>query len=300
MNNSRSILLLGSPSDFSATVLSRLAGAGISNIRAALLREFPATPPTFDGPANPLDVRVRHPLSQAAERCATPLRTLTTLSDITRDSAPPELIVTACFPRRLPAAILDWPRFGCLNMHPSLLPAYRGPNPVFWQLRAGESMSGVTIHKLNPELDAGDIVAIKTVPLGDATTAAAITRSLVDAGSRLLVQLLREHDWDALPGAAQDHTKATYYSTPTQEDFRIFEHWSAHRAFGFMRGTEAWGQPYVLDTGGRRLLLERALEFSPAEELSAPWVRDGNSLRIALQPGVLRAIGTEIALTPGR
>ena len=300
MNNDRSVLLLGSPGEFSAGVLSHLAGAGITGLRAAVLRDMPATPAPVDVPAYPLKVRVQHPLSVAAEQYGTPLENLAALTDIPKGAAPPGLIVTACFPRRLPGAILDWPLYGCLNVHPSLLPAYRGPNPVFWQLRAGETMSGVTIHKLDAELDAGDIVATESIALGEPTTAAAITGTLVDAGGRLLAQLLKEHDWDALPGTAQDHAKATYDSWPTRNDFRIFAHWSAERAFRFMHGTAAWGQPYVFESAGKRLLLERALDFNATGALSAPWVRDGNSLRIALKSGVLHAIGTEVALTPGR
>ena len=226
----------------------------------------------------------------AAEQFDTPLENLAALTDILSGAAPPGLIITACFPRRLPGAILDWPRYGCLNVHPSLLPAYRGPNPVFWQLRAGETMSGVTIHKLDADLDAGDIVATKSIALPEARTAAVITGALVDAGGRLLAQLLTEHDWDALPGTAQDHAKATYDPWPTRKDFRIFEHWSAERAFRFMHGTVAWGQPYVFESGGKRVVLDRALDFNPADALSAPWVRDGDSLRIALRPGVLRAV----------
>lgn len=296
----QSILLLGSRSDFSAIVLSHLARAGFARLRAAVLKDVPAASSAFETASHSLAVSVPDPLSRAAEKYGTPLDTFDALTDILRHDVHPDLIVTACFPRRLPPALLNRPRSGCLNVHPSPLPAYRGPSPVFWQLRAGETMSGVTIHKLSEALDAGDIVARESIPLSAEMTAQAINRALVDAGGRLLVRALTQTDWDALPSTVQDHAKASYYSWPVADDFEISKHWSAERAFRFMRGTAAWGQPYVVDLEGARLVLDRALEFDAAGQLPVAWARDGDDVRIAFKPGVLRAVGRESRFKSGR
>ena len=81
-------------------------------------------------------------------------RTLELLADLQ-----PDLIAVACFPYIFPSALLQLPRYGCLNLHPSLLPAYRGPLPLFWMARQGERQAGVTLHFLDEGLDTGDIVA---------------------------------------------------------------------------------------------------------------------------------------------
>ena len=71
----------------------------------------------------------------------------------------PDLIVVSCFARKLPESVLSIPHIGCFNLHPSLLPAYRGPVPLFWQFRAGVKTFGITLHRMSSRLDAGNIVA---------------------------------------------------------------------------------------------------------------------------------------------
>ncbi len=71
----------------------------------------------------------------------------------------PDLILVSCYARKIPQAILDIPVHGSFNLHPSLLPAYRGPAPVFWQFRDGLSEFGVTLHRMTETMDAGEIVA---------------------------------------------------------------------------------------------------------------------------------------------
>lgn len=297
MNRTPTILMLGSRSDFSAIVLSHLARAGIARLCAVVLKSAPAAVVT----ASPsFTVSVSDPLSQAAKDCETPLHTLEELADIQSLGRHPDLIVTACFPRRLPPALLEHSRLGCLNVHPSLLPAYRGPSPVFWQLRADERMSGVTIHKLSDELDAGDIVASDTVMLLPEMTAKQINLTLVEAGARLLVRTLKHNDWRRLPGTAQDPAKASYFSWPAAGDFRITRHWSAQRAYRFMRGTLEWGHTYELDVDNERLILGRALAYDAAGRMPVAWARDADTARIALNPGVLHASLRDVLVIPGR
>src|SRR5260370_41585520 len=80
----------------------------------------------------------------------------------------PDLICVACFSRAIPRVILAIPRLGCLNVHPSLLPANRGPEPLFWTFRLGHERSGVTIHLMGGGLDSGDIVGQHEVGVPEA------------------------------------------------------------------------------------------------------------------------------------
>src|SRR5947207_2406653 len=80
----------------------------------------------------------------------------------------PDMICVACFSKRIPRDILDIPRLGCLNVHPSLLPANRGPEPLFWTFREGNESTGVTIHLLDEGMGSGDVLAqeVIAVPAG--------------------------------------------------------------------------------------------------------------------------------------
>lgn len=277
-------------------VLSHLAGCGVARISAAVLGRSSAPSPEPRPAA--LAVDVPDPLARAARAHGAPLHILDAPVDVLRLDERPDLIVTACFPARLPGVVLRTPRAGCLNLHPSLLPAYRGPSPIFWQLRDGASRGGVTVHKLDDALDTGDIVAAQAceIPLG--ATAAELTRDFVDAGARLLVAALARAEWHTLPGTPQDDARASYHPWPRPEHFRLQTSSSAERAFRFMRGTSAWGQPYVVDMPDARLSLERAVAFDASAQLPRAWAQEGDRLHVACKPGVLRAVGRAQPFTP--
>lgn len=290
MRRARSILLLGSRSGFTAMVLSELARSRAATLRAAVLGQAPRASPAAGSVSHPLAVDVPDPLAQAAAEYDVHVEALGEPADITRRGERPDLIVTACFPARLSQVLLAYPRAGGLNVHPSLLPAYRGPSPLFWQLRAGEPAGGVTIHKLSERLDAGDVVAAQSRAIPAGVTVAELNRELVDAGGRLLVAALGAHDWENLPGTPQDESRSSHHTWPVQADFRMDVRWPAERAYRFMRGTADWGQPYVVEVDGAQLMLERALGFDDSEEAPGAWVREGEVVRVAFETGVLRAL----------
>ncbi|WP_207229373.1 methionyl-tRNA formyltransferase [Ktedonosporobacter rubrisoli] len=77
----------------------------------------------------------------------------------------PDLILVAGFPRKFPPALLDVPRLGCVNWHPSLLPRYRGPEPIFWQFMNGETQTGITFHRMDADIDTGPILVQRDMEL---------------------------------------------------------------------------------------------------------------------------------------
>ncbi len=105
--------------------------------------------------------------------------------------ARPDYLVAACFPRLLPSSWLEIPAFGCLNLHPSLLPAYRGPTPLEDQLAAGETETGVTLHFMDETADSGDIVSQVRVPIDRQTTLDTLNRRTAEAGAMLLIEALQ-------------------------------------------------------------------------------------------------------------
>lgn len=115
----------------------------------------------------------------------TKLRDGTALETI--QSLAPELIVVAAYGRILPQEILDYPKLGCINVHSSLLPKYRGSAPIHWAILNGDAESGVTIMNVVLELDAGDIISQSVTPIDPDETVETLHDRLADMGAKLLV-----------------------------------------------------------------------------------------------------------------
>lgn len=200
----------------------------------------------------------------------------------------PDLVLVACFTQRLPAAVLRVPRWGCLNLHPSLLPAYRGPAPLFWQLRDGMTDIGVTVHWMDERLDTGDIAAQRPLTLPEGASGPEADRLWASAGAAMALAVLADLErghrarYPQAPGGS-------YQGHPVAADFALSADWPARRAFVFMRGTEEWGRPFLLLVGGQTYALRGAVDYSPEDELPEAVVRDGRFLRVQFTPGVLRA-----------
>lgn len=201
----------------------------------------------------------------------------------------PDFILVTCFEQRLPQALCAVPRHAALNLHPSLLPRYRGPTPLFWQLRHGEPAIGVTLHQLAREIDAGAIVAQVDCPLADGLDGVAIDERLGRAGARLFAAAVERYRDGTVETRAQVAAEASYHGPPAAEDFRVSSDWSARRLFNFMRGTGRWGRPYPITLDGREVLLHRALGYAADATLATPCQRVDDRLRFRCAPGVLEA-----------
>lgn len=218
----------------------------------------------------------------------------------------PEFLFVACFPLRLPEALLRWPTRMAINLHPSLLPAYRGPNPIFWQLRNGERGTGISLHRLTDALDAGPILFQQRVDLPQGASADELDTLLAQQGTEALCDLLSAQ---TLQPHEQDPQRATYQPLPRPEDYVLDKRWSAERAYNFMRGTRnPFGRYSILLDGQWHHLLS-ALRFDENRSLGTSYTRNishpdaqpdsqqtaqNNFLRhealsIQFSPGVLRA-----------
>ncbi|MCB0033940.1 MAG: hypothetical protein KDE51_07975, partial [Anaerolineales bacterium] len=151
----------------------------------------------------------------------------------------PTVGCVSCFSKRLPTRFLALVPDGFLNMHPSLLPAYRGPAPLFWVLREGQRRNGVTVHMMEAQLDHGDIVGQNSFALADGLSSEELEQQHATAGGRLLVQAIEQLKHGRLQGRPQGEG-GTYYSWPRGADFQLERQWSARRVFNFMRGTAEW------------------------------------------------------------
>jgi len=121
----------------------------------------------------------------------------------------PELIVVAAYGRILPDDILALPPKGCINVHSSLLPKYRGSAPINWAVINGEQESGVTIMHMAPELDAGDIILQRSTPIDPDESAAMLYDRLAELGGKLVLEAVAQIEAGTAPRIPQDPAKAT-------------------------------------------------------------------------------------------
>lgn len=130
----------------------------------------------------------------------------------------PDAIVVAAYGLFLPRAVLEAPRYGCLNIHPSLLPKYRGPSPVITAILEGQEASGVTIMLLDEGMDTGPLLAQESVAIGGEETADELTGRLFKLGSDLLVQTLEAWVGGEITPSSQNDAEATITRLLKRED----------------------------------------------------------------------------------
>jgi methionyl-tRNA formyltransferase len=222
-------------------------------------------------------------ISLFAVRDLAHMETAGTLSMVRADVA-----CVACFPRRIPRNLLHVPRRGFLNVHPSMLPEYRGPSPLFWQMRAGESRTGVSVHWMDAEFDTGPLADQRLVPLADGITETDATGLMARVSARLLVEVLDHVAAGEIPYRKQP-PGGEYLPYPRESDFSVSPTWPAQRVYNFMRGTAVWGYPYRLEMEGEELLLRDAISWSTHERLEKPLVRTDDEVVFQCSPGTVRA-----------
>jgi methionyl-tRNA formyltransferase len=132
--------------------------------------------------------------------------------------AEPQVIVVVAYGKILPESILLLPPLGCVNVHGSLLPGYRGAAPVQRALMAGEKTVGVTTMHMDKSMDTGDIILQKAVSLNGDEDYGDTILTLADVGAQLLLETLEQMEWGIAPRISQDNRQATYASPLTRDD----------------------------------------------------------------------------------
>ncbi|MGW0200679.1 methionyl-tRNA formyltransferase [Nonomuraea sp. NPDC003201] len=146
---------------------------------------------------------------------------------LTLKEVEPDLIVANNWRTWIPPEIFTLPRHGILNVHDSLLPAYAGFSPLIWALINGEKEVGVTAHMMNAELDAGDIVVQRAVPVGPADTATDLFHRTVDLIGPIVAEALDLIASGRTEWTPQDRTKASFFHKRSIEDSNIDWNWPA-------------------------------------------------------------------------
>ena len=129
----------------------------------------------------------------------------------------PDLIVVAIFSQILKKDIINIPTMGCINIHPSLLPKYRGPNPYFWVLHNKEKETGVTIHYINEGIDSGSIIASRAMPVTTVDTEYSLRSKAAKIAPDLLLEVIKMFEEGRPSSLPQDNAAATYFPEPPKE-----------------------------------------------------------------------------------
>jgi methionyl-tRNA formyltransferase len=174
----------------------------------------------------------------------------------------PDVLVTVAYGRIIPGDLLTLPPLGCINLHPSLLPKYRGASPIPRAVEAGDRVTGVTIMYQSEELDAGDLILQREVPIDPADTARTLEEKLAHVGAEALVEALELIAAGRAPRRKQDDAAATYVGKLTKEDGRIDWAKPAVALSNFVRAMDPWPSAYT--THRDRLL--KIWKASPAPD----------------------------------
>lgn len=199
----------------------------------------------------------------------------------------PDLVVTAAYGRILTKAVLDIPRLGCINVHGSLLPKYRGAAPIQWALINGDSVTGITTMFMDEGMDTGDILLKKELPIPEDMNAGELYDQLSKLGAMALMETMEALENGTLNRVPQDHSKAVNVPMMAREMGQI--DWNKHslQIHNLVRGTNPWPGAYTFYKGERMKVWKTSLHtecraaWTAADPVdSAPEAQPGTILKI--------------------
>ncbi|MCZ8535591.1 methionyl-tRNA formyltransferase [Paenisporosarcina quisquiliarum] len=234
-----SLVFMGTP-EFSVPILTMLHEEGYSILAVV-------TQP--DRPVGRKKVLTPTPVKKEALRLGLPviqpekLKGSPELDEIL--SLQPDIVVTAAFGQLLPKEILDAPKYGCLNVHASLLPAYRGGAPIHQAVIDGQTETGVTIMYMAQKLDAGDIISQQAIPIEQTDTTGILFEKLSVVGRDLLKETLPTILNGSNERIVQDESLVTFARNISREQERIDWSQSAQNIYNLVRGLNPWPVAYT-------------------------------------------------------
>ena len=237
------VVFMGTPA-FSAPILRMLHEEGYDVLAVVTQPDRPVgrkkvlTPPPVKEEAVRLGLRVIQPEK---------LRGSEELQQIINLGA--DIVITAAFGQILPKELLEAPRLGCINVHASLLPKYRGGAPIHQAIMDGEATTGVTIMYMAEKLDAGDIISQREIMIEDTDHTGSMFDKLSDVGRELLKDTLPSIIEGTNARIPQDESQVTYASNISREQERIDWHKDARTIYNQVRGLHPWPVAYTTFEG---------------------------------------------------
>lgn len=256
------VVFMGTP-DFSVPVLKRLINDRYEVIAVVTQPDRPVgrkktlTPPPVKVEAEKHQIPVLQPEK---------IRNSTELQNIIEMK--PDLIVTAAFGQILPKELLDAPKYGCINVHASLLPELRGGAPVHYAIIQGKKKTGITIMYMVEKLDAGDIISQVEVPISDSDNVGTLFNKLSEAGAELLSETIPKLINGEIKPIPQNNELATFASNIKREQEKIDWTKSGEEIYNHIRGLNPWPVAYTTLDGNVIKVWES--EKIPLTEQKAP------------------------------
>ena len=251
------ILFMGTP-DIAADSLAALLGAG-HEVCAVFTRR--------DKPVGRKQILTAPPVKQLAQQHDIPVYQPRTLRDGSSDALiqqlAPDIIVVVAYGCIIPPQLLHVAKYGCINLHVSLLPKYRGSAPIQWAVLNGDAETGVSIMQLDEGLDTGDVLMVEPVAIDPEETSGELFDRVSAVGAKTLVDALAKIEAGQLTPVPQDHSKATL-APPLSKD-------TAHFAFtedaahihNWVRGMNPWPTAWFEQDGKRIKVSECRLAENP-------------------------------------
>jgi methionyl-tRNA formyltransferase len=268
------IIFLGSPA-IAVIPLEALVRAGYQIVAVV-------TQP--DRPAGRRNMLTPPPVKLAAERLGLPVfqpQTLRELAAVAHIAAlQPDLGVVAAYGEILRKNVLELPPLGYLNIHPSLLPRYRGPAPVTGAILAGDPETGVSVMRLDSGMDSGPILAQQAVPLPPDARAGNFTMAMFELGSQLLLDVLPAYIHGTLIPQPQDHSRATFTAMLRKQDGQVDWRMPAVQIERMVRAYDPWPGTYTFWKGQQLKLLDVGVrpDLPPTHPIGTLWSEAGQPL----------------------
>ena len=221
------IIFMGTP-EFGAIILEKLAQSEYKPVLVITASDKPVgrkqiiTPSPVKVIAQKYNISVEQPEKiENLKSKAKSVRSSSSPCDSIIENLKPDLIIVAAYGKILPEEILEIPKYGCLNVHPSLLPKYRGPSPIQSVILNGDKKTGVTIILMDEKIDHGPILNRRTLEIGENETGESLINKLADLGANLLMETVTKWIKKIIKPEPQDETEATYTRILRKEDGMI-------------------------------------------------------------------------------
>lgn len=204
----------------------------------------------------------------------------------------PDAILVVAYGRMIPDWMLALPRFGCINLHGSLLPKYRGAAPIQWAIANGETHTGVTTMRLEAGLDTGPMLLAQIEPIAPHETAADLFESLAAVGAELMVKTLAGLEDGSVGAVEQDHEAATFAPILTREDGRIDFRRGAGECVNRWRGFQPWPGAWTT-MRGKKLIVHRMVVSEGTGEAGSLRV-EGDRLSVGCADGCIELLEVQM------
>lgn len=206
----------------------------------------------------------------------------------------PELIAVVAYGKMLPNALLDLPPRGCVNVHSSLLPKYRGAAPMNWAIVNGERETGVTTMRISEEMDAGNILLSCKTPIDDAEDAVKLHDRLAPMGATLLLETIDRIENGTITETPQDHSKATFAPIIKKTDGLIDWNLSASAIYNRVRGFKPWPGTFTKLKGRTFRIHEAATTESERKAQPGTIIESDDRLAVACGEGTLYLLEVQL------